>query len=327
MCIFSIFALCGCGKVDYSIIVDTSGKNTTVTMQLNLNFYADELNNGLNSAGTTLDDFRSKVQSYANAFYLSATNRFVEDLGKLPKDDDDKIETYNGTATVDQIKNYVLSNIEFSNSLGTWVPKNSIISAKIYIKFNTYNAYRYFNGTFPATEDETDESIIEERVDKLFYVEDKTYQDSVFNDILNNSIAKYFLEYFNDYFTVDDMNYTFTYSTPSSKLYSDANEVYEDENGNYVHVWKFDNENLKQDGKSKVCTYTVKVRAYVWYVLALLISVLTGICLFFIIKIRENKTKKLLMAEKQKFEETSKYIREVNGKELNNIDINTDNDK
>ena len=87
------------------------------------------------------------------------------------------------------------------------------------------------------------------------------------------------------------MTYSFAYSTTSSKLYSDADEKYQDTNGNYVHIWHFNNEKLKQDGASKICTYTVKIRTYVWYVLAIVVSVFVGIVLFVGVKIYEHKHK------------------------------------
>ena len=197
--------------------------------------------------------------------------------------------------TVQEVISYTESKI---SPLGrwpqtTWAQQNNNLYCTISLTFSNIYAYRYFNGTFPANEDEVSEGVIETREDNLFYVEDKTYQNCVFNDIENNSIAQYFLEYFGDYFTVSDMTYSFAYSTTSSKLYSDADKKYQDENGNYVHVWNFDAENLKQDGESKICTYTVKFRAWVWYVFAICLSLVVAVILFVFVKIKEQKQKRV----------------------------------
>lgn len=301
ICFFCLFALCGCGSVNYSVIISNKGE---ITLQLDLKFDAQKLTTNLNSANKNLSDFASKVQSYATAVYNNSYADFEDKLYEVAKDN--VVEVYgNQEWTTQQVKQYVLSNIKFSNGSGTWSQKNNTISCVIFLKFETYNAYRYFNGIYPSTEDEPDEDVKEERKDNFFFAEDYTYTKSVYNDIEHSSFAQYFLQYFNNNLTVDDMNYQFTYSTPSTKMYSNAHEITTDsETGNIVHTWKFSANDLKSDDY-RICTYEVKIRAWVWYVMAVTISVLVGIVLFVIVKVKETKQKKLLIANMQNFEKTS----------------------
>ena len=315
ICFFCLFTLCGCGSINYSIIISDKG---TITLQFDLEFDVQQLSSGLSVANKNLGDFASKIQYYGNVVYNNSCVEFEETLNQVAENG--VVKTYSGDMTVAEVMAEVYSNMEWSNDLQNWTQKNNKFYYSIALKFKTYNAYRYFNGVYPSTEDEEDEDVKEERKDNFFFAEDYTYTKSIYNDLTNNSLAQYFLQYFNDNFSLNDMNYSFTYSTPSTKVYSNASEIKTDsETGNIVHKWNFSADDLQTDD-FRICTYEVKIRAWVWYALAVVVSILTGVTLYVIVAVKENKQKKLAVANLQNFERTSQEIREANAVEQDKDD-------
>lgn len=304
LCIFSVFALAGCGSVNYSITISDDG---SVTMAVNLVLNTKDITD----SGKNFFDFQLNVQSVANQVVANSFASFEQEVNDIAVDG--VVETYTGDMTVSQVIAYVESNVEPINQKAKieWVQKNNQTYCVISLKFKTIYAYRYFNGTFPSTENKEEEGSETVLKDKFFFAEEWEISNAPFNDISNNQIAKYFVQYFNDYFTVDDMEYSFSYSTPSTKLYSDATSVSTDAStGNTVHTWKFSVNDLKENGKSKIATYTVKIRAWVWYVLAIILSIAVGIVMLVIVKSKGKKLKKNEENIIQKFNETAKEIRE-----------------
>ena len=301
--------LCGCGSVHYSATVSSTGE---VTLQLDLKFDTYELSEKLALAEKDISDFKYTVQNYARAVFNSSYNDFVQELNAMAVDG--YVETYSGKATIQQVNQYVLQNTKFSDGTGNWSASND--ACTIILKFETFNAYRYFNGIYPSTEDEVDEDVEEFRKDYFFYAEDYTVSKSVFNNIQNKSFTQYFIQYFNNVVDVDDMTYTYSYSTPSTKVYSDADEIsYDEKTGNIIHTWNFTTDELTS-GNGIITTYQVKIRAWVWYVLAVLISIITGVVIYVIVVINEKKQKEFLETNSQNLQQTSREIREKNHVEL-----------
>ena len=306
LCIFSIFTLAGCGSVNYSITVSSDG---SVTMAINMEIDTQDIID----SGKNYYDFQLRVQSVANQVVANSFSNFEQEVNDIAVDG--VVETYSGDMTVSQVIAYVENNVEPINRRAKieWTQKNNKTYCVISLKFKTIYAYRYFNGTFPSTEDKEEEGSETILKDKFFFAEEWEISNPPFNDISNNSIATYFVEYFGEYFSVDDMKYSFSYSTTSTKLYSDADTITTDySTGNTVHTWNFSVEDLKEDGKSKISTYTIKIRAWVWYVLAVLVSVIVGIVLFIIVKCKEKRLAKVEASNIAKFNETSAQIREHN---------------
>ena len=309
ICIFSIFLFCGCANVNYSITVESTG---IVTQALNLSFNRADVVN----AGKTLNSFMQSIENIANQVVQTAYNDFT---GSHQLDED--LTTYSGdTVKFAQIIEFVNQNLDPNNGKPKieWDWDNTTVYCKISLRFLNIYAYRYFYDSYPDSEEE-DTTV---REDHFYYAKDIDYSDSPYNDITNNSIAQYFMDYFENQFSYDDVNFSFTYSTPNSKIYSDANLVEEDTNGNTVHTWTFTTEQITQDGKSKVALYTIKYRAYVWYVTAIAASVFVGLALLFVCKIKE-----LRQAKPQSnsagddlayFQKTSKEIVEANKRDKEN---------
>lgn len=299
LCLFSLFIFCGCGNINYNVTVSSDG---AVTLSFDLEFNTQDINDSPKS----LSDFVYDVSNVANTVVKNSCNSFEEKVMELAKGG--VVKTYSGDMTVSQVILYVYTNMSPNNKTASveFYQKNNKTYGNISLKFLTYNAYRYFNGIFPETEDEEDEDVITERVDKTFVVEDKTYSNSVFTDLQNNEIAKHFLSYFNNYFNLNDMKYSFSYSTQSPKMYSDAKYVYTDENGNNVHVWEFSADELGEDG-GRICTYSVKIRAWVWYILALVITFVVGVILTTIGLVKAKKKRTYLKQLEKTANEIEKH--------------------
>lgn len=284
LCIFSALALCGCGSVNYYVGVDAS--TGVVTQQINV--VVSRLD--IEQSGKTVNELLDQIKSVSNQVVKNSVESFETSHNMT-----DVLKTYDGEEkTFAEIYAYTLNNMD---------PKGSTKSAKvemhassyssdsivytISLRFLTLQAYNYFNDVYPDTEVE-DTSTTENH---LFFNKVITTQNSPYYDLKNNSIAKYFDEYFGDYYSLSDMEYYFSYSTPDQKLYSDATQVATDANGNAVHIWKFSASDLESENGGKITTYKIKVKAYMWYVLALIVSLACGVVLYVVCVVNQNKRK------------------------------------
>lgn len=270
--------LCGCGSVGYSITIGSDGQ---VKTQFSIQFDINQIT----STGKEFADFKSNIEYVAYQIVQNLYSNF--DAAVNSASETNVVKTYLGDMEKQQIKNYTKSKISpiTQRPLISWKQQNKTIYCDISLTFENIYAYRFFNGTFIDEED--DEGTV--LVDEFFVVKEYNYSLTPFDDIENNTIAKYFLSYFGNSFSVEDMKYSFVYSSPSSKLYSDADVVYQDKNGNYVHLWNFDASELKNAGEGKICTYSIKIRAWVWYVGAIILSVLVAVVLFVVAKYKKDK--------------------------------------
>ena len=284
LCIFSALALCGCGSVNYYVGVDAS--TGVVTQQINV--VVSRLD--IEQSGKTVNELLDQIKSVSNQVVKNSVESFETSHNMT-----DVLKTYDGEEkTFAEIYAYTLNNMD---------PKGSTKSAKvemyassyssdsivytISLRFLTLQAYNYFNDVYPDTEVE-DTSTTENH---LYFNKVITTQNSPYYDLKNNSIAKYFDEYFGDYYSLSDMEYYFSYSTPDQKLYSDATQVATDANGNAVHIWKFSASDLESENGGKITTYKIKVKAYMWYVLALIVSLACGVVLYVVCVVNQNKRK------------------------------------
>ena len=306
VCLISIFLFCGCAKINYSLTIESNG---VVTQAVSLSFSETKVVN----AGKTKNDVMVQISNVANQV---VQNAYTEFLTSHTMDED--MQTYSGnTVKFADIVDFVNQNMEPNNGTAKieWSRDGDTIYCTISLKFLNIYAYRYFNDSYPNSEKE-DETV---REDHFYYARDIDYSDSPFNDISNNSIAKYFMAYFNNQFSYDDIGCSFSYSTPNQKIYSNADVVEEDKNGNIVHTWNFTTEQITQDGKSQLALYTVKYRAYVWYITAIIITLIVGLILFAICETKEYQQKKYQShfsdVDLENFKRTSQEIVEANKKD------------
>lgn len=308
ICLFSVFLLCGCANINYTIMVESTG---VVTQAINLRFSESDIVN----AEKTLSDFMLNVEDVSNQVVQNSYNNFLTSHAI-----DEDMQTYSGdTVKFAQIIEFVNQSMDPNNGRPKieWSRDGDTVYCKISLRFLNIYAYRYFYDSYPNSEEES-ETV---REDHGYYVKDIDYSDSPFNDISNNTIAQYFMNYFSNQFAYDDINCSFTYITPNPKIYTDADVVERDVNGNTIHTWTFTTDEITQDGKSKLGIYTVKYRAYVWYLTAVAASILVGLFLFFVCKINDYKRAKyqshFMDSDISYFEKTSKEIVEADKKNDN----------
>ena len=72
--LFSIFLFCGCGSINYAVIINSDG---TVKMQTTFKVNATIFDStSSNYCGKTMADFKQKVQSVANQVVWNMYNNF-----------------------------------------------------------------------------------------------------------------------------------------------------------------------------------------------------------------------------------------------------------
>ena len=281
LCLVSVFCFAGCGNIQYLLQIDSSG---VVTQQLYVEFSKSDIE----ASGKTIAQVKNMIENVGNQVVLNNINDFENS-----HNDTDELETFGGeTVTFAQIKNYVYQNTDPSTFL-IRRPKyewelsadGTKYCATITLRFLTVYAYYYFYDIYPNTPD-TSNKVTE---DYMFFDKTTTTSKSPYYDLKNNSIAQAFLNFFDDSFTLSDMDYYFAYSTTDSKLYSNANEVYTASNGNYVHVWKYKASDLESEDEGYFLTYTIKIKAYVWYMAGLLISLIVALALTIAVKVKEKR--------------------------------------
>ena len=273
LCLFSAILFCGCGSVSYILQVESSG---VVTQAVVLKFSQTAIQN----AGKTLADFQNHVQYVGNQVVHNSISNF-ESSHNLT----DEMTTYSGdTVSFASIVSFTLENIDPQNGKPKyeWEKNGDEITCTITLRFLNIYAYYYFHDIYPDTpEDDSNKSI----QDHAFYLKKITESKSPFFDLQNNDVAQYFLSYFGtDKFTLSDMDYAFCYSTTDDKLYGDTSYTYTSSNGNKVLVWEYSATDLAKENGGMFHTYKIGIKAYLWYMLAIIISlgvavVLTMYCI------------------------------------------------
>jgi hypothetical protein len=259
--------------------VDSNG---IVTQAVVLKFRKKDVVN----AGKTISDFQFEVEKIGNVVVANSILSFQNSHNAT-----DEVETYGGEKVAfSNIVTYTLSKMDpqIGKPKYEWqiASDNDTITCTISLRFLTIYAYYYFHDVYPDTPEDDSNKTTE---DHAFYVKKITESKSPFYDLANDEIAKYFISYFGeDKFNLGDMKYSFCYSTPDTKLYSDATEIYTTSSGNIVHQWNFTAEDLAKENGGVFHTYTIKVKAYMWYMLALIISLSVALALVIYVKVKEN---------------------------------------
>lgn len=267
--LISVFILCviflgGCANVNYGVTVCEDG---SVKQEVNVAIERNEivLNN------MEILKLEEDITAYANAVVYDLYTQFL-----------------NRETTTDEMKIVVQQSISPNN--GTAEVKTSLDKNYLYVnmslKFTNITAYNYFYG---IEETEEDEAIYE---DNVFYVKEISEGKTVFHNLANTSIAKYWLDYFKPYgYTLNDATYIYSYSTPYNHLYSNSDYTMAD-GVNKVHVWNFSADDLAKENGDLISIYTVKFRPVVWYGTALALTTILISVLIVIAVIQEKKKKR-----------------------------------
>lgn len=275
MFMLCVFMLAGCGSVNYSLSVSSTGVVTQ-------SFYMAVNKTDIISAGKTVDDFKDEVRNVGNQI----TRNSFESFESRYADDTIKSTFDGGTKTYAEIKTYVIANMEPNNKTASivWKEENGYLYCQMTLKFLTIQSYNYYYDHFNDDTEDSDTITI----DYGYYKKEVTTTDSVFSDLSTSSIATYFKTYFGDTYDLSDMTYSYCYVTPSSHLYSDADSVSYTSSG-YVHTWNFTADELSAENGGQISLYTISFRTWLWYVTAILITLLVGLILFLVCKIKDNK--------------------------------------
>ena len=276
LCLFSVFALCGCGSITYVFQIDSASGVLTQGIVFSVS------KSEIEKTGKTLTNFKQNVEYVANTVVSKSFSDF-ESAHEMTE----MMTTYDGEqVSYAQIVLWTEQRIDPQKRAQTiWKVDGDTVECSISIRFLSIYAYLYFNDSFPDAE-EDDDVIIEQH---LFYTKRISEQTSPFANINTNDIANYFVDYFDGEFSVDDMTYTFAYSTPDEKIYSDADKVEKSSSGNYVHYWNWTASQLADNG-GKFHTYTIKIKTPAWYALGIVAGLATWLVLWFVCK-KQQKPK------------------------------------
>lgn len=263
MSLFCLFFFCGCSEVNYGLSINADGSITQT-----FSIYLEE--SEILATGKTMTEVQSKIR---------------ETVGHVEQN-----FNYNFLANVSdpRIIAYVSQNKDESATIKM---KDNI--CVITLNFKTAEAYTYYYSYSLDSEDDTEYS------DKGYFVESSNTSNTVFNDIANNSVAKAWLEYFGEAsgITLSDCTYSFTYSTPYEHLYSDADLVGYDANGNKAHMWIFTADDLTGDNAltgDQIRLYRVAIKSPLWYFTALGATaiLIVALVIYSVVKGKKEKAKK-----------------------------------
>ena len=266
--ILCTLGMCGCATVGYSNIILDDG---SIRQQIVVAMDEDTIT----SSGLLMESVKNDIETYAKTCYQN----LLSDFKSAVIDEDETRDN--------EIKSFVAANTK----LQITKKENTVV---VTLNFNSIDTYYYFYKHHLPETAETSGDI----TDYTFYEKENHQSVTEFHDIANNDIAVYWLSYFSTYIpNVDfsDCSYYYIYSTPYQKIYSDADYVFEDEYGNYSHLWQFTSDDLTGENAQTgdvINLYTVAVKSPLWYFVALGATAILMVVLYIICAVKDNKKKK-----------------------------------
>lgn len=333
--LFATLTLCGCGAISYNLEINASTGAVTQSI-----YFSVEKSSITTLAGKKFDDsqdpdnFKYKVITIANTVFCNMCDAFDASHA-----DDDIVKTFQATQTDGGEKRFADVKLFVHQSMSPrpetrkadvqWAVNGDIIQCNISLTFSNIYAYYYFNDVYADTI-QNDDTIKEEH---LFYTKNISEQTAPFSKLDQNAIAQEFDNFFGTngsgykYFDFGSMEYAFCYSTPNSKLHSDANYTIRDASSNTIHIWEFSAQQVTDADGITIHTYTVAIKAYAWYVLALIIALVVALVLWIICAVKSKNKNAFVGANGEQtdqqlkyFEQTSREIREHNEKKIDKIE-------
>lgn len=225
--IFSAILFSGCAKVDYSIALFEDG-----SVQQCLTVELDKAD--IEAHGYNFEDAKTKIKTEMNSFLTNINQRHL--LYCFTK----------GVSTED-------SGIKFG------VQEKDVVNIYCYVKFDSTTIYK----DFYQIVDNPDDTKVETHI---FYNEYYSENPSVYANIEENIYAQNIQAYFSEY-SLEDVEYNFTYATSSNKIYSNCDNVTY-ENGLKIHSWTFNADKLNS---RTTRMYQIGINTAPWYVVALII--------------------------------------------------------
>ena len=277
--VLCVFMLCGCGSVAYQISYN-SDSSVTETYTITVD------KDSLSASGKTYADVFAKATESANAYITNMFKKFK-------------------TRTTDENDvTYVVEHID---------PKPTIVDDEINgkMKPTIKDSYFQFSITFLDRKtynlfygvDELNANQTEKLEKHLFYTKQIVTRKTPFSTLDGSDLANDWISYFGNESlynlgTLD--NYIYAYSTYSEKVYSNAQQVGYDSNGNKMHVWVFSADEVKSTdpNKCQITLYQIYINPIAWYVLAIVLTLILALILVLVCVVK-NKKKPKSIAENE----------------------------
>lgn len=258
-----MLSLCGCANVSYSDIIFDDG---SIMQQIVVTLDEEKIT----SAGMTLNEVQTDTGTYAWSCYNNL------------------LMSFNSSVTDLQTKLLVQQNHKFE----AVKQANKVV---IQLKFNNLSIYKYF---YFHELTESSGGIV---TDHGFYEKDTTTTHTEFHDLANNSIAKFWLNYFAEKMpnvTLNNCTYTYTYSTPYEKIYSNADQIAYDDYGNVSHTWDYTSKDLTGENAQTgdiISLYTIAIKSPLWYFVAIGATAILIVVLYIVCAVKDSKKKKAIL--------------------------------
>ena len=283
ICLCFVFALSGCAKVQYQRLISSDGK---IIDAVSVKLDQQKIEASGFDIETVKNDVKIKMNIYINAIFNAFQNR------------DDKLLEIEKIA----VKNNVLAEVNET--------ENCITAS---LTFKNYSAFKYFYGLHLIEEDADSDST--KTTEQFLYNKTSNTGKTIFSGEDAKFVTDEFVAYFENKFSLDDVELSYVFATPEGKVHSNATYNYEID-GIHYHEW------IVEDINQEITTFTVQVKPVNWYIVALLCTVGLIIILFVIAIINRKKHLKNLQPEI----DTNKQIVNQNLENQTNYNI-LDNDK
>lgn len=262
MLFFILFSLTGCAEGGYSVNIYSDGRITET-------FYVD------------LDQ---SVLELAGYDYLEVQTLIFNSFSDVR---DSLIANFRNSENN-------LSIMEETAFINSYIRPPSIENSAIGISFlfPNYDNYKLF---YDIQDDGEEDNYVEE--DKIFYIKRTTTTQTAFRNGDTSSLATGLLEYFsnpangNEVFTLVDVDFTYSYTTSSSKVSSNADRIYYTASGLKVHEWNVPADNYSME----IEFYEYRIVALWWYVLGLGLTGLFIVSLLIYNKIKQKQAGKVVV--------------------------------
>ena len=264
--------LCGCGSVAYQISYNS---DNSITEAYTISFDKDTLL----ESGKTINEFREKATESANAYISNLFQKF-----KLRTTDEKDVT-------------YVVEHLE---------PKPTNVAGEIHVtmkdtsqikdsylqfsvRFLDRKAYELFYGIDELNANQT------EKLEKhWFYTKQIVTRKTPFSTLDGNDLANDWINYFgnSELYNLGKIDgYVYAYSTCNEKVYSNAQQVGYDSNGNKMHVWVFSADEIKStdSNKCQITLYQIFINPIAWYVLAIVLTLILALILVLICVVKNKK--------------------------------------
>ena len=249
MLILLAFLLCGCASVNFVTYHSDDG-----SIQEYVYITLDK--QALTSHGYNIASVQFEIKSNS---YQQATALVQEYHNKL------EIE-YNGNKLTNNEYTKLYNGIKIIEQ--DWQDGKYTIG----LHFNSSTIYKKY---YELLNDATFNSK-PKQVKKLFYTKSYYYGTTNYGDYsIFNSIYSYYNNTVFASISPQETVLTYSYSVSTRRFHSDADKVYMDDNGNYIHTWKVDLNNPARP----ICFYTITANRSVWILTAVGISIVACLVL------------------------------------------------